>query len=105
MGDQQHATPSQRLTREQIEAWRAWYRDGAGTMLPAGTFDDLCDAAALSTLSEIARITFHGSGEDLATDVHALLSVKERQRFMTKWSEREDEANTANERWKQETRT
>jgi hypothetical protein len=52
------STPRQLLTRVQIEAWRAWYHDGAGTMLPAGTFDDLCDTALLlgeTQQSEIAE--------------------------------------------------
>jgi hypothetical protein len=47
-------------------------------------------AAAPSAIEP--TLTYHGSGEDLATDVHHLLNEKERKRFATKWLEREGTA-------------
>ena len=34
-----------KLTPEQIEAWREWYRTGKNADFPAGSFFDLCDMA------------------------------------------------------------
>ena len=79
------------LTSEQIEAWRAWHKNGFTFDFYAGAFDVLCDMALASVsetvtpeelkrLRDIEHYAWHcmdGSEEDATTGEITIKSMRE----------------------------
>ena len=72
------------LTREQIEAWRAWHNNGNTVDFYAGAFDMLCDMALQSLPSavrdierEVSEIIMGWHNEDEAAHCRMLQAVED----------------------------